>query len=82
MTDKTVILLRETLATSIIKDVVSMTTLVAGVGIGVWVNSGVLQVIAGTLFVFWIFARMNRLLKDSSMTVAEARAKLNEIDPV
>ncbi len=77
MTDK-IIVIKEPLFQSIARDTYSFTTLLAMVGIGIWLNSGVLQFIGGVTFIWFSYVKAINLRGKFSCTIDEARAKLDE----
>ena len=77
---KTVIVIRESLGVSIAKDTYTFAALILSVGVGVALNSGVLQFIAGLFFCLAIIGRAFRLLNDNTYTIPAARAKLDELE--
>lgn len=75
-----VIVIRERFLHSVGKDVVSFATLIATIGVGVWLDSSALQWIAGLAWIAWCFARVTRLVKDNTFSIAQARKRLDEIE--
>ncbi len=81
MTEKQVILIKESFWPSVAKDTYSIGVLLAAVGLGVWIDSSALQWVAGIIWIFWVFARANRYGKDCTYSISEARKKLDQIAP-
>ena len=76
----TVIILKDTLARSIVKTVTIFGMLWATIGFGVWVQSSAMQWAGFILSALTIFGLVQRLHNDNQLTIAQARAKLDEIE--
>ena len=62
MADKNILLLRETIAESIISDVVTVITLVVIIALAVYVfKSEAMQWVGGIMFFLWLLARAARI---------------------
>lgn len=81
MTDKIeVVIVRESLATSLAKDAGTLVLLVSLVGIGVLLKSNALQWVGAVLGMLWLLGRAIASFNKSRMTVAQARKRLDEIE--
>ena len=80
MSKPEVIILHETVAHSIAKDVISIAALTAGVALGVYMQSAAMQWVAGVLWVLMILSAAFRKGEDRRMTIAAARKRLDEIE--
>ena len=80
MTEKTVILLKESFADSCKRDVVLVLTVCVPIGLGVFLQSSAMQWAGFILAAFYSIGRVGRIIKDNSLTIAQARAKLDEIE--
>lgn len=78
--EKEVILVKEPLWSSVIKDTYTIGSLLSAVGVGIWIDSGALQWTAGILWILWVLGRATRFRKDNTYTVSGARAKLDQIE--
>ena len=76
----TVIILKDTLARSIVKTVAVFVMLWATIGFGVWVQSSAMQWAGFILSALVIMGLVQRLHNDNRLTIAQARAKLDEIE--
>lgn len=75
-----VIVLKEPLGLSIVRDLVSTACLIGAVGLGVWIDSAALQWVAGIVWLLWLPVKAMALLGNSKMTIEQARKKLDEIE--
>jgi hypothetical protein len=85
MTEKTkptVIIIHETVATSVTNDLVSFGTLSASIYVGHLLDSGAMQWIAGILWLLWVLSRAGRFIGDkrNHLTIEQARARLDAIE--
>jgi len=80
MESKTIIVIKESLMVSIARDLFSCGSLLACVGVGVWVGSDALQWIAGLFWVIFAGAGGATMFGSRAYTVEQARAKLDEIE--
>lgn len=78
MADRTVIIIRETVAESIVTDVVTFACLIVSIAVGKWLGSDALQWIAGILMVLTIIATKPRWRK-TFYSIADAKAYLDTI---
>ena len=75
-----VILLHETAGQSWLRDMSSVAGFVALIGIGVILDSAAMQWSGAILGFVVIMGRTSRIVKDSRVTIAEARKRLDEIE--
>jgi hypothetical protein len=75
-----VIIVHETVAHSIAKDIVSVCCLSAAVWLGVHLQSPALQWVAGILWMISVIGSSLRHVNGTAMTIAKARTRLNEIE--
>lgn len=81
MTDQpTLILIRESAKESWVRDLSTFASLVGLIGIGVWLDSSAMQWIGAILGFLSILSRASDLRKRSTMTIEQARAKLDEME--
>lgn len=80
MSEKTLIVVHETVWHSYAKDAGTFVMLTALIGLGVLLNSSAMQWIGAIFGFITIIARGSGLMKRSHKTVAEARAVLDEIE--
>lgn len=78
--EREIIILHETVAQSWFRDASTVAGFVALIGIGVYLESAALQWVGALLGFLTIINRMARLLKDNRFTIAQARARLDEIE--
>lgn len=75
---KNIIIIKESLRDSLLKDLGTFGGLVACIAAGVWIDSSALQWIGG---IMWIFAVIvSQASKDRNMTVEEAKAYLETLE--
>ena len=63
---------------SVSRDIVSIVTLFAMVGVGYVLGSVALQWIGGLIWILWIIARVDAQRK--KMTISQARKRLDELE--
>ncbi len=81
MSDKpTVVLLKDTIAQSVIKNFAYFAMLTGTIGLGVYLQSSAMQWAGFFLAAITIIGHGMRTLKDNRLTIAQARAKLDEIE--
>lgn len=81
MTQPEIIVIHETVTKSIIRDATSFATGLAMCGVGIFLDSGALQWIGGILALLLIFSQAARVSgKNNRMTIAQARAWLDELE--
>jgi hypothetical protein len=80
MSKTRITVLHEALWQSIAKDAFSTLMLLGSIGIGVWVGSATLQWFGGFIFILWVMGRASQRDNSSRMTIAEARAFLDQIE--
>ncbi|MCO5072082.1 MAG: hypothetical protein M9944_12830 [Rhizobiaceae bacterium] len=81
MTDKIeVVIVNESLATSLAKDAGTLVVLVSMAGIGVLLESTALQWVGAILGFIWLLSRATSAFSKSRMTIAQARKRLDEIE--
>lgn len=73
------VIIDDRLPLSIARDLVSIGTLTAAVGLGVWLDSVALQWIAGILWILIVIGKGLKL-KEDKYTIAQARTKLDELE--
>jgi hypothetical protein len=78
--DTPVIVIKEPFWPSLVKDTYTAGTLLATVGVGVWIESSALQWAAGIIWILWVLGRAARFGKDNTYSIPQARAKLDEIE--
>jgi uncharacterized iron-regulated membrane protein len=80
MADREIILLHETAGQSWLRDMSSVAGFIALIGIGVLLDSTAMQWTGAVLGFLVIIGRMMRVFKDSRVTIAEARKRLDELE--
>lgn len=80
MSKREVILIRETLRDSVIRDLTTVICFVAMIGIGVWLDSSALQWIGAFLGFIAIMSRSINLMEKSRYSIEEARRRLDELE--
>lgn len=75
-----VILLKESLLDSIIRDLVTFLTGAGLTGLGWWIGSDAMQWFGGVLFMLSVVARTAGLASTNRLTISEARKRLDEIE--
>ena len=75
-----VIVVHESVLASYLKDIASVGSLTAAVGLGIWLDSAALQWVAGLLWIVMILSASFKSTNDKRMTVADARKRLDEIE--
>ena len=75
-----VIILRETALQSWISDMSSVVGFVLLIGIGIYLDSTVMQFCGGILGFLTIVVKATRAGKDGRMSIVEARKRLDEIE--
>ena len=81
MSDKPiVIILKDSVAKSIAKSLATFAMLWATIGFGVWAESSAMQWAGFILSALVIMGLVQRLHNDNRLTIAQARAKLDEIE--
>ena len=78
MTSPTVIILKEPLMESIASDLVTLATFAAMIGMGVYLQSPAMQWTGAVVFFLGITGMAAR--RRQKLTIAQARAKLDEIE--
>ena len=77
---KEVIFLHESVGASFVKDVVSVGTLMGAIGVGIYLDSTVLQFVAAVMWLLVIFAKGFREMKNHTFSIEELRARLDEVE--
>jgi predicted MFS family arabinose efflux permease len=77
---KEVIFLHESVGASFVKDVVSVGMLIGAVGVGIYLDSTVLQFVAAVMWLLVIFANGFREMKNHTFSIEELRARLDEVE--
>lgn len=81
MSEKTeIIVVHESVLASYLKDIASVGSLTAAVGLGIWLDSAALQWVAGLLWIVMILTASFKTTNDKRMTVVDARKRLDEIE--
>jgi hypothetical protein len=81
MTKQTeIIVVHESVLASYLKDLASVGSLMAAVGLGIWLDSAALQWVAGLLWIVMILLASFKSTNDKRMTLADARKRLDEIE--
>ena len=81
MSEKTeIIVVHESVLASYLKDIASVGSLTAAVGLGIWLDSSALQWVAGLLWIVIILTVSFKSTNDKRMTIADARKRLDEIE--
>lgn len=75
-----ILILKETMMASIIKDAVSFGTLIGTVGVGIWLDSSALQWIAGLAWILWLTGKAFGTNSRNTFTIQQARKRLDEIE--
>lgn len=75
-----VIVIHESVLASYLKDIGSVGSLTAAVGLGIWLDSAALQWVAGLLWIVMILLASFKSTNDKRMTLADARKRLDEIE--
>jgi|GEM_PF-6838397 len=78
MAEKQILLVHESLAQSIMKDLISGVTLLSMVGIGVWIDSGAMQWVAGIIWLLAMVGKSTAYAKNSVFSFDDARKRLDE----
>lgn len=80
MSETKYVILRESVWESIIKDVGSVVSLSAAVGLGVYLNSVPLQWVGAVIWMFVIVGAVSKYFRDNSYTTLEdAHRRLDEL---
>ena len=74
-----VIIIRETTRESLIRDAGSFALASALFLPGLWLGSAALQFVGGAMFCVLIFGRAARLLRDNTMTLDQAAARIEQL---
>lgn len=77
---KTIIIRDDRMWKSIIQDVISAGSLLALVGVGLWLESSALQWIGGIIWMLWLVGWLVSLEKGSKKTIKEAREYLDGLE--
>ena len=80
MSERQVILIRETLAESIVSNAITFGTVAGLIGLGVWLESGAMQWFGALMAMFSIFARTTGRVRAATMSTSEARAFIDRIE--
>lgn len=80
MSKREVILIRESLRDSIIRDLTTVACFVAMIGIGVWLDSSALQWIGALLGFIAIMSRSINMMEKYRYSIEEARRRLDELE--
>ena len=80
MENRMVVLVDDRLWKSVGRDVVSMVTLVAMVGVGVLLQSSALQWVGAIIWFLWIIGKAASVDKKHKMTIAQAREFLDKLE--
>lgn len=80
MSETEVIMVRESLRESVMKDISSVAALTGAVSLGVYLESSAMQWIGGILWMLVVTSRLLRFVKDNRMSIEEARAFLDKLE--
>lgn len=81
MTDKReILIITESVGQSWRRDLSSLVTIIALIGIGILLKSNAMQWVGAILGFLMIMSRAARTVKDNRFTVEEARKRLDEIE--
>jgi len=75
-----VILLKESLRDSLIRDAATYGGMIGSIYIGVWLDSQVLQWLAALMLIISVIGRAAAMAKQNRFTLPEARKRLDEIE--
>ena len=75
-----VIVIHESVLASYLKDIGSIVSLLAAVGLGIWLDSAALQWVAGLLWIVMVLTASVKSMNGNRMTVSDARKKIDEIE--
>ena len=78
--EPTVIILKDSIARSTIKAFTSFAMLVGTIWLGVYLQSSAMQWAGFILSVVFLAKHAQRAMKDDRLTIAQARAKLDELE--
>lgn len=76
----TLILIRESAKESWLRDMSTLATFLSLIGIGVFLDSGAMQWIGAVIGFLSIGGRASGVRKQATMTIEQARAKLDEME--
>jgi hypothetical protein len=82
MSDKLpeVIIIRESVVASLVRDAGTVATFVSLMSIGVYLESTAMQWVGAVIGITTIWARVMRFVRDNRMTTEQARQRLDAID--
>ena len=75
-----VIIIRETLAESLLSAAISFVSLTSMISVGVYLESSAMQWVAGIIWMLWIVGRSQSLMSRSIMTIQQAKEFLSELE--
>lgn len=81
MADKPqVILIRESLTTSVLRDAITFCMTLGLIGIGIWADSSAMQWVGALMTFMAFYARVSGLRAASTYSIPEARTRLDELE--
>lgn len=78
MAEQKILLVHESFAQSVMKDVISAVTLLSMVGVGVWIDSSAMQWVAGIIWLLWMVGKSASYAKNSVFSFDAARKRIDE----
>lgn len=78
MAEQKILLVHESFAQSVMKDMISAVTLLSMVGVGVWIDSAAMQWVAGIAWLLWMAGKSAFDAKNSVFSFEAARKRIDE----